>query len=51
MMPAWLYPIGTTRGDYEVVREPVKVWVDPTLGNGGGNWETVLGPKMWKKEQ
>lgn len=49
MMPAWLYPVGTIRGNYEVVRERVKAWGDPTLGHGGGNWEMVLGPKIWKK--
>lgn len=48
-LPAWLYLEGSIRDGFEVVREPVMTWVDPTCGHGGGNWENVMSPKFWRR--
>lgn len=52
--PPWLYPTGTRiflrdGRVFMVVAPSQRQWDDPTEGNGGGNWITVMGTRRWRE--
>lgn len=52
--PAWLYPVGSilTMKDgrsFKVTTEKIKVWDDPSMGHGGGDWVWIDSSRYWRE--
>lgn len=52
--PASWYPVGSRLvlrdgRVFRVATEPRRVWVDPSLGCGGGEWRIVESPRFWQE--